>query len=176
MPQLSIDISCPHGIQQQTRWLLLLSLRSMGQTDRWTEVRLLHRPCSAYYAGSIKKQSQKTSFTYDAIIISHGQSTLIDTDTHFLTIERFFWQQPCICLSNNNNKNNDNNNKRIFIVPSGHNFRGAGWIVFIFTHNYQWWTNDKSNLALQIPNLQVISLKSRLSNPNPPNLVKSPNL
>jgi len=45
------DISCPRGVQQQTRRTLLQ--RSIDGTDRRADTRLLHRPCSAYYASSV---------------------------------------------------------------------------------------------------------------------------
>jgi len=51
---LSINISCPHGAQQQTRCTPLLSLND--ETDR--HMKPLHRPCSAYYAGSTNKQAE----------------------------------------------------------------------------------------------------------------------
>jgi len=49
-PQLSIDMSYPQGAQQQTRRPPLLL--SIDGTDRRTD-RPLHRPCCAYYAGSV---------------------------------------------------------------------------------------------------------------------------
>jgi len=52
-PQLSIDISCPQGAQQQTRRPPLLL--SIDGTDRRTYTRPLRRPCSAYYAGNISR-------------------------------------------------------------------------------------------------------------------------
>ena len=53
-PQLSvIDILCPQGAQQQTRWPLLL-LPIYG-TYRRTDIRPIHRPCSAHHAGSVNK-------------------------------------------------------------------------------------------------------------------------
>jgi len=52
--QLSIDISCPRGAQQQTcRPPLLLST---DVTDRRTDARPFHRPCSACYAGSVSNR------------------------------------------------------------------------------------------------------------------------
>ena len=50
-PPLSIDISCPRGAQQQTHRPPLL--HSIDGTDRQTDARPFHRPCSAYYAGSV---------------------------------------------------------------------------------------------------------------------------
>jgi len=58
--QLSIDVSCLQGAQQQTRRPPLLL--SMNGTDRRTDVRPLHRPCSAYYAGSVNKWKLKSAF------------------------------------------------------------------------------------------------------------------
>ena len=55
-PHVSIDISCPQGAQQKTRRTSLLL--SIEGTDRQTtDTRPLHRPCFAYYAGSVKKQN-----------------------------------------------------------------------------------------------------------------------
>ena len=34
--------------------------RSMGHTDRWTDARLFHRPCSAYYAVSVNNFCSRT--------------------------------------------------------------------------------------------------------------------
>ena len=58
-PPLSIDLSCLRGAQQQTRRTLLQ--RSIDETDRQTDGRTadsgpLHRPCSAYYASSVKSR------------------------------------------------------------------------------------------------------------------------
>jgi len=55
-PQLSIDISCPQGTQQQTRWLL--SINEKGQTD------VKRTPASHYrdpamHAASITVDSQR---------------------------------------------------------------------------------------------------------------------
>jgi len=55
--EISIGIYCPQGAQQQTRGTLLLL--SVDGTDRRTDERTdgrtdTHRPCSAYYAGSVK--------------------------------------------------------------------------------------------------------------------------
>jgi len=47
---LSIDISSPHGAQQQTRRTPLL--RSNDGRHGRTKTRPLHRPCSAFCAGS----------------------------------------------------------------------------------------------------------------------------
>jgi len=49
-PPLSIDISCSHGAQQQTRRTPLLL--SIDGTDRRTD-EPFHRPCFAYYAVSV---------------------------------------------------------------------------------------------------------------------------
>jgi len=49
--QQSIDISCPPGAQRQTRCTPLG--RSTGQIEGRTDARPFHRPCSAYYAGSV---------------------------------------------------------------------------------------------------------------------------
>jgi len=55
-PQPLIDISCPQGAQQQTRWPpLLLSIDGSdrrGQTE--TDARPFRRPCSAQHSGSVK--------------------------------------------------------------------------------------------------------------------------
>jgi len=52
-PQLSINISCPQGAQQQNhRPPLLLSIDG---TDRRTDARPLHKPRCAYNAGSANK-------------------------------------------------------------------------------------------------------------------------
>ena len=58
-PPLSIDISCSHGAQQQTRRTPLLRSndgtvdgRIDAQTDRGTDTGPLYRPCSAYCTGS----------------------------------------------------------------------------------------------------------------------------
>ena len=54
-PQLSIDVSCPQGAQQQTRRPLLML--SIDGTDRQTTgARQLNRPCSACYAGSVNNR------------------------------------------------------------------------------------------------------------------------
>jgi len=47
----------PAGAQQQTRRtpLLMLTGGTDRQTDERTDARPLHKPCSAYYAGSVKK-------------------------------------------------------------------------------------------------------------------------
>ena len=54
-PQLSIDICCPQGAQQQTRRPRLLL--SIDGTDKWkdrrTDARPSHRPCSSYHTGSV---------------------------------------------------------------------------------------------------------------------------
>ena len=50
-PPLWIDISRPHGDQQET--CRTLRLRSNDGTDRRTDARPFHRPCSAYYASSV---------------------------------------------------------------------------------------------------------------------------
>ena len=57
-PPLSIDISCPPGAQQQTRRTpLLRSIDGIDrQTHRRTDIRPLHRPCSAYYADNVNNQ------------------------------------------------------------------------------------------------------------------------
>ena len=53
--QLSTDISCSQGAQQQTRRpSLLLSIegtdgQTVGRTDRHTDGRSFHRPCSTHY-------------------------------------------------------------------------------------------------------------------------------
>jgi len=49
--RLSVDISCTQGAQQQTRRPPLLL--SIDGTDRQTDARPLHRPCSAYNADSV---------------------------------------------------------------------------------------------------------------------------
>jgi len=53
-PPLSIDISRPRGAQQQTR-PRCCSGQQTGQTDRRTDNGPLQRPCSAYYASSVKR-------------------------------------------------------------------------------------------------------------------------
>jgi len=57
LPPLSIDISCPHGTQQQTRRTPRLRLNdgTHRPTDGRTDARPLHRPCSTYYASSVNK-------------------------------------------------------------------------------------------------------------------------
>jgi len=52
---LSIDISCRHGTQQQTR---RSDVQMMGQTDRQIDSRHFHRPCFAYYASDVNKYQQ----------------------------------------------------------------------------------------------------------------------
>ena len=52
-PQLSIDISCPQGAQQQTRPPPLLL--SIDGTDRRTDAWPLHRPCSENDVGYVNK-------------------------------------------------------------------------------------------------------------------------
>jgi len=54
--QQSIGISCPPGAQQQTRTsrVRLASDGTDRRTDRQTDIRSFHRPCSAYSAGSAK--------------------------------------------------------------------------------------------------------------------------
>ena len=54
-PPLLIDISCPWGTQQQTRCMPLLL--PIDGTDRQTDTRPLHRPCSEYYANSANKSN-----------------------------------------------------------------------------------------------------------------------
>jgi len=59
-PPLSINISRPHGAQQQTRRTpqRLRSNDGTGkQTDRQTDTRPFHRPCSAYHAISVNNQT-----------------------------------------------------------------------------------------------------------------------
>jgi len=51
---LSIDVSRPHGTQQQTRCTSLLL--SIDGTDGQTDARPFHRPCSAYSRGSDNKR------------------------------------------------------------------------------------------------------------------------
>jgi len=65
-PQLSIDISCPDGTQQQIRGPTLLP--SIDGTDRQTDGhRTLHRPCCAHYAASVNKQNAvKCCHEYDS--------------------------------------------------------------------------------------------------------------
>jgi len=53
---LSIDISCPHGAQQQTCHMLWSTDDTDTQTDGRTDARPLHRPCSAYHAPSVKNK------------------------------------------------------------------------------------------------------------------------
>ena len=53
-PALSIDIFCAYGAQQQTRRMPLLRLTD--GTDWLTDTGPFYRPCSAYYAHSVKKQ------------------------------------------------------------------------------------------------------------------------
>jgi len=48
--QLSLNISCPQGAQQQTDWLPLLL--SIDGTERQTNTQQLHSPCSTCYTGS----------------------------------------------------------------------------------------------------------------------------
>ena len=52
----SIDISCSRGAQQQTP-ARRSGCRTMGQTDGLTDIRPLHRLCSACYAGSVNKSN-----------------------------------------------------------------------------------------------------------------------
>jgi len=56
-PPLSIDISYPHGAQQQTRCRPRLRLYDGTKKDgqRQKDTGPLHRPCSARYAGSVNK-------------------------------------------------------------------------------------------------------------------------
>jgi len=66
--QQSINISCLLGLQQQTRSSSTECGGQMtGQTDRQTDgrthARQLHRPCSAYYAGSGNKTTTTNVFT-----------------------------------------------------------------------------------------------------------------
>jgi len=56
--QLSIDVSCLQGAQQQTA----VAVVDQWETDRRTDVRPLRRPCSAYYAGSVNKWKLKSAF------------------------------------------------------------------------------------------------------------------
>jgi len=63
--QQSIDISCPPGptaLQQRTR---SSGVRRPDGTDRQTDARPMHRPCSAYYAGSANYRSccRQSAFT-----------------------------------------------------------------------------------------------------------------
>ena len=51
----SINISCPHGAQQQTRQTPLQW--SNDGTDRHTDTRPRHKPCSTYYAGNVNNSS-----------------------------------------------------------------------------------------------------------------------
>ena len=52
-PALSINIACLHGTQQQIHNTVLLL--SNDGTDRRTNSLPFHRPCSAYYVGSIHR-------------------------------------------------------------------------------------------------------------------------
>ena len=58
-PHLSINISCPHGVQKQTRRPpLLLSIDGTDRrTDGRTDARPSHRPYSAYYSGSVNNHA-----------------------------------------------------------------------------------------------------------------------
>jgi len=52
-PPLPIDISYQHGAQQQTRRSCSQMMGQTGRrTNRWTDARPFHRPCSLYYACS----------------------------------------------------------------------------------------------------------------------------
>jgi len=57
-----ISAAHPHTQQQIIRTLLLLLIdgKTDMRTDEWmneqTEIRLLHRPCTAYYVGSVNKR------------------------------------------------------------------------------------------------------------------------
>jgi len=61
-PPLSINISRPHGAQQQTRRTPRMrsndgtDRQTDGQTDRETDTRPFHGPCSAYHAISANNQ------------------------------------------------------------------------------------------------------------------------
>jgi len=59
----SLDISCSPGPQQQTR---SSGVRRPYETDRRTDARQLHRPCSAYYTGSANNK-EKTAETEIAL-------------------------------------------------------------------------------------------------------------
>ena len=65
--QQSIDISCPSGPQQQPRSTLL---QRSNKTYKRTDTVPLHRPCSAYYAGSANKNAHRGERAYSDFGIS----------------------------------------------------------------------------------------------------------
>ena len=65
--QLFIDVSCPHGAQQQTHQLPLLL--PVSGTDRRTDAWLLHRPCSAYYVDTWTASIKTWRATFSAITL-----------------------------------------------------------------------------------------------------------
>ena len=59
--QQSIDISCRRA--HSSKPAAAACCDRMGQTERQTDARQLHRPCSAYYAGSVNNEiSQITAY------------------------------------------------------------------------------------------------------------------
>jgi len=74
-PPLSIDISCQKGALQQTRRPPMLL--SIDGTDRQTDARPFHRPCSAYHASSVNK---KTKELYHADVVNESGRKYRQTD------------------------------------------------------------------------------------------------
>ena len=68
--QQSIDISCWPGPQQQT-----CSSGWMEQTDRQTDARQQHKPCSTYRAGSVNKSQvftlRSSNFSVKSMILAN---------------------------------------------------------------------------------------------------------
>jgi len=86
---LSIDISCPHGAQQQTRRTLLLrSNDGTGRrTDGRTDTRSLPRSCSACYPGSASHRELSVSrYKEKKVKVSHTRLPSVG----FRRLSRFF--------------------------------------------------------------------------------------
>jgi len=84
-PPLSIDISCPHGAQQQTRRTLVL--QSNNGTYRRTDTRPLHRPRYAYYAGGANKQAKRLSIWL--FLVKIRRTEFIESISNDTKIEKY---------------------------------------------------------------------------------------
>jgi len=71
----SISIACASAQQQISGASLLLSIHGQteAQTDGWTDTQPLHRPCSAYHAGSVNNYTSDVVAITDVSLYTSGE-------------------------------------------------------------------------------------------------------